>query len=131
MRTALRIALGIGGLLFILIGLAFLFQPAQMAALFFIEAQGSQGFATIRADLTAFFVVGGLFATLGAVRQDPELLKVPLLLLAIALLGRTVSLVVDGRGPEAIQPMVVEALFIGLIVAAQRVFSQHKRNSQP
>jgi hypothetical protein len=124
MTQALRIAVGLGGLLFILIGLAFLIHPAEMGALFFLQAQGFQGLATIRADLTAFFVVGGLFAALGAWRQDPEPLKVPLLLLAIALFGRTVSLVFDGRGPEALQPMVVEALFIGLIVAAQRAFSR-------
>lgn len=124
MKQALRIAVGLGGLLFILIGLAFLIQPVQMGALFFITAEGSQGLATIRADLTGFFVVGGLFAVLGAWRQDPEPLRVPLLLLAIALFGRTVSLVVDGRGPEAIQPMIVEAVFIGLIVAAQRVFAR-------
>jgi hypothetical protein len=124
MIQALRLAVGLGGILFILIGLAFLIHPAQMGALFFIEAQGSQGLATIRADLTGFFVVGGLFAALGAWRQDGQLLNVPLLLLAIALFGRTVSLVVDGRGPEAIQPMVVEAVFIALIVAAQRVFAR-------
>lgn len=124
MTQALRLAVGLGGVLFILIGLAFLIHPAEMGALFFIEAQGSQGLATIRADLTAFFVVGGLFAALGAWRQDGQALNVPLLLLAIALFGRTVSLVVDGRGPEAIQPMVVEALFIALIVAAQRVFAR-------
>lgn len=124
MTQALRLAVGLGGILFILIGLAFLIHPAQMGALFFIEAQGSQGLATIRADLTAFFVVGGLFAALGAWRQDAQALNVPLLLLAIALFGRTVSLVVDGRGPEAIQPMVVEAVFIGLIVAAQRRFAR-------
>jgi hypothetical protein len=124
MTQAIRIAVGLGGVLFILIGLAFLIHPAQMGALFFIEANGSQGLATIRADLTAFFVVGGLFAGLGAWRQDAELLKVPLLLLAIALLGRTVSLVFDGKGPEALQPMIVEAVFIALIVAAQRTFAR-------
>ena len=124
MIQVLRLAVGLGGILFILIGLAFLIHPAEMGALFFIEAQGSQGLATIRADLTAFFVVGGLFAALGAWRQDAQALNVPLLLLAIALFGRTVSLVFDGRGPEAIQPMVVEAVFIALIVAAQRVFAR-------
>jgi hypothetical protein len=124
MTQALRLAVGLAGLLFLLIGLAFLVRPAEMGARFFLEAQGSQGLATIRADLTAFFLVGGLFAALGAWRRDADALKVPLLLLAIALFGRTVSLVVDGRGPEALQPMVVEAVFIGLIVAAQRAFAR-------
>jgi hypothetical protein len=124
MTQALRLAVGLGGLLFIVIGLAFLIHPAEMGALFFLTAEGSQGLATIRADLTGFFVVGGLFAVLGAWRQDPEPLKVPLLLLAIALFGRTVSIVVDGRGPEALQPMIVEAVFLGLILAAQRAFER-------
>lgn len=110
--------------MFLLIGLVFLAQPAEMAARFFLTPLGSQGLASIRADFTAFFVVGGLFALVGAWRRDAQALNVPLLLLAIALLGRTVSLVIDGRGPDAIPPMVVEALFIALIVAAQRAFAR-------
>jgi hypothetical protein len=124
MTKALRIAVGLGGLLFILIGLAFLIAPAAMGEQFYITAVGSQGLATIRADMTGFFVVGGLFAALGAWKQDPEPLKVPLLLLAIALFGRTVSLIFDGVGPTAFPPMIVEAVFIGLIVAAQREFAR-------
>jgi hypothetical protein len=124
MTQALRIAVGLGGLLFILIGLAFLIAPAAMGEQFYITAVGSQGLATIRADMTGFFVVGGLFAALGAWKQDPEPLKVPLLLLAIALFGRTVSLIFDGVGPTAFPPMIVEAVFIGLIVAAQREFAR-------
>jgi hypothetical protein len=124
MTLVLRLAVGLGGILFILIGLAFLIHPTEMGALFFLQAQGSQGLATIRADLTAFFLVGGLFALVGAWRRDATALNVPLLLLALALLGRTVSLVVDGRGPDALQPMIVEALFIALIVAAQRQFAR-------
>jgi hypothetical protein len=124
MTQALRIAVGLGGLLFILIGLAFLIAPAAMGEQFYITAVGSQGLATIRADMTGFFVVGGLFAAMGAWKQDPEPLKVPLLLLAIALFGRTVSLIFDGVGPTAFPPMIVEAVFIGLIVAAQREFAR-------
>ena len=48
------------------------------------------------------------------------------LLLAIALFGRTVSLIFDGVGPTAFPPMIVEAVFIGLIVAAQREFARAK-----
>jgi hypothetical protein len=124
MTAFLRLALGLGGVLFVLIGLAFLIEPARMAAQFFLSPIGSQGLATLRADFPGFFITGGLFALVGAWRKDSQALNVPLLLLAIALLGRTVSLVIDGRGPDAIPPMVVEALFIALIVAAQRAFAR-------
>ena len=124
MTALLRLALGLGGILFVLIGLAFLIRPAEMATQFFLSPIGSQGLATLRADFPGFFITGGLFALLGAWRRDAQALKVPLLLLALALFGRTVSLVIDGRGPDAIPPMVVEALFIALIVAAQRMFAR-------
>ena len=44
-------------------------------------------------------------------------------MLGLALFGRFVSLGVDGIGPEAIPPMVVEAVMITLLVVARRSFA--------
>src|ERR1700751_869808 len=92
MRNAVRIALVLVGLFNLAIGLGFLIDPARLGAAFFLAPNGVQGPATMRADFTAFFATGGAFALLGAVRGRPELLMVPLSLLAIALSARCVSL---------------------------------------
>jgi hypothetical protein len=77
------------------------------------------------------------FAALWGAPQSPyatsteakraDLLKVPLMLLAVALFGRFVSLVFDGVGPTAIQPMIAEAVMIAILLAASRSFSNPVR----
>ena len=122
MRMIFRLLVGLVGLFNVGMGLAFLLRPAQMAANFFLTPHGSQGLATLRADFTAFFLVGGLFALLGALRADPAPLKVPVFLLSIALFGRTLSLVLDGFAPTAFPPMIAEAVMVLILVGAMQAF---------
>ncbi len=124
MHTALRVIIASIGVLTVAIGLAFLLAPAGPAAQFFISPVGSQGMATLRADFPGFFIGAGVFALLGAWRADPAPLAVPLLMLALALLGRCVSLVMDGMGPDAIAPMVAEAVMIAVLLAGRSVFAR-------
>jgi hypothetical protein len=120
MLGILRIAVGGIALFNIAIGLAFLFNPAGAAANFFLIPDGSQGMATLRADFPGFFITGGTFAMIGALQRDARALLVPMLLLAIAITGRTVSLVADGVGPEAIPPMIAEAVMIAVLAMTRR-----------
>lgn len=122
MKLIFRLLIGLVGLFNILMGVAFLTRPGDMAADFFLTPQGSQGLATLRADFTAFFLVGGLFALLGAWRADPAPLKVPALLFAIALSGRTLSLVMDGVAPSAFPPMIVEAVMLLVLIGGMQAF---------
>jgi hypothetical protein len=122
MRLIFRLLIGLVGLFNVGMGLAFLTRPAEMAADFFLTPVGSQGLATIRADFTAFFLVGGLFALLGAWRADPGPLKVPAALLAIALFGRTLSLVLDGVAATAFPPMIAEGVMILILVGGMQAF---------
>jgi hypothetical protein len=124
MTNILRLLIALAGLAFIAIGLLFLVHPAEMAKQFFLEPIGSQGLATLRADFPGFFITGGAFALLGALRRDAGLLRVPMVLLAIALFGRSVSLVFDGVAPTAFPPMVVEAVMLALIVAGAKSFER-------
>lgn len=120
MRNALRIAIGAVGLFNLAVGLGFLIDPARLGVAFFLSPIGIQGLATMRADFTAFFVTGGAFALLGAVRGQPEPLAVPLILLAIALTARFLSLAADGISPTAFQPMAAEAVMIAILFAGRR-----------
>lgn len=122
MKLIFRLLIGLVGLFNIGMGLAFLTKPTEMATAFFLTPHGSQGLATLRADFTAFFLVGGLFALLGAWRADPAPLKVPALLLAIALFGRTASLVLDGWAPTAFPPMIAEGVMVLILIGGMQAF---------
>lgn len=124
MTGVMRVVIGVIGLFNIAIGLGFLLNPAQLAGQFFLSPLGSQGLATLRADFPGFFITGGAFALIGAVKKDGNALAVPLLLLAIAIVGRIVSLALDGTAPTAYPPMIVEAVMIAALLLGRRSFAR-------
>ncbi|MGJ8536180.1 MAG: DUF4345 family protein [Parasphingopyxis sp.] len=120
MHPILRILIGLLGLLYSVIGTGYLLQPTALATSFFVEPVGVQGLATLRADFSAFFLTTGLFALYAAAKSRPGALVAPLFLVAIAFIGRIVSLALDGMAPTALQPMVVEALTIVIFLLGYR-----------
>jgi hypothetical protein len=120
MRFVLTALAMIGGIVFTLIGLGFLFQPDSTAAGFALLPNGIPGLAVLRADMTAFFVVGGGCMIWGAWKRNGELLMVPAALFGIAFTGRLVSAVVDGATPEFWLPMLVEAATVAVSLLASR-----------
>jgi hypothetical protein len=123
MTGVMRAVIGLIGLFNIAIGLGFLFSPARLAADFFLSPLGSQGLATLRADFPGFFITGGVFALIGAAKRDGNALLVPVLLLAIAITGRALSLVLDGAAPTAWPPMIAEAVMIAALLLGRKRFA--------
>lgn len=115
-----RVLVALVALFNIVLGLGFLIDPAGSAQRFFLEPLGTQGMATLRADFTAFFVVGGVAALLAATRNERAPLMVPIALLSIAIAGRVVSLIADGASATAFPPMVAEAVMIVILLLARR-----------
>ncbi len=115
MRNVIRGIVGLTAVFNILLGIGFLIDPAQSGLRFFITSLGTQGLATMRADFTAFFLTGGVFALVGAWRSWRTPLIVPLCLLGIAISGRAISLFADGAPAQALLPMAAEAVMIAIL----------------
>ena len=124
MAGVMRVLVGLIGVFNIAIGLGFLLDPGKLAGQFFLSPMGQQGMATLRADFPGFFLTGGVFALIGASKKDGNALLVPLLLLSIAIVGRAVSLVLDGTAPTAWPPMIAEAVMIAALLLARRSFTR-------
>ena len=121
MRFVLTALAMIGGIVFTLIGLGFFFQPDSTGANFALLPDGVPGLAVMRADMTAFFVVGGGCMIWGAWKRNGELLLVPAALFGIAFTGRLVSAVADGATPQFWLPMLVEAAMVVISLMASRL----------
>lgn len=121
MRIVLTALIFVGGLFFLATGAGFLFDPVGSGASFGLVGQGPTGLAVLRADMTAFFVVGAVCMMIGAWRRNGDLLLVPAGLFGIALLGRCVSIAVDGTEPGFWLPMTVEAATVIVLLIASRV----------
>lgn len=127
MTGVMRIlAFGVAAFNFAL-GVTFLFAPGQIAPAFNVLPTGVQGIATLRADFSAFFLCGAGFALVGAWRRACAPLRVPLLLLGIALFGRIIGVVIDGMVAGTLAPMVVEFGMIVILALAYRQFATDAR----
>lgn len=79
------------------------------------------GMNTIRADLSAFFLVSAIFAVIGAVRPGASrALLVPAALFGTALIGRLLGLIALGDTLTAAitEAMIVEAISTALLLGA-------------
>lgn len=126
MRIAVIALIFLAGMFNLLLGISFLLDPAGMGRQFGVSPNGPLGFAVLRADFMAFFVVIGLSMLRGAWKRNGDLLLVPAALFALAFAGRAYSAVVTGTQPGFYEPMVVEALQVVLLLIGWRVVPHHK-----
>ena len=125
--TMARLAAALVGLFGLILGLWFYLVTPQAAAAFFVTPQGAAGLATLRADMSSFFLVGAAFAFHAAWTGRRTGLLVPGALYAVAISGRLLNLVVAGSYDGAFTPIVVEALLILLCIFGYRILKPMAR----
>lgn len=121
MRLALRVIIGVAGVLGLLVAVRLWMAPAELAGQLGVSASGPLGLATIRADMGGFFAAGGVFALAAAIKARGGLLLPSVVLIGLALVGRIVAVAMSGFAPEMGPPMAVEAVLLVLFVAGWRM----------
>jgi hypothetical protein len=76
------------------------------------QAIGDIGRANIRADIGGLFLAISIFALIAAARQNRMWLSATIILTGGALLGRFVSIAIDGYSPCIGSPMIIEAVVL-------------------
>jgi hypothetical protein len=126
LRYVLTALLFLGGMFFLYNGFAFLFAPATIAPSGFgLNPDATQGWATLRADMTAFFILGGGCMMLGAWRRSGDVLLVPALLFGIAFLGRAVGAAMDGTYEGFWLPIVAEGTVVVVSLLGHKLLPHH------
>lgn len=123
-RLAMRVVLALAGAFFLLIAIRFWMTPETVAAQFALTPVGGLGLATLRADMGGFFAASALFALAAAILDRASLLIAPLLMVALALGGRVLTIAVSGYAPDMLEPMVVEAVLVVLFALGRGVLSR-------
>jgi hypothetical protein len=111
-----RLAAALVGLFGLALGLWFFVRTSDAAMAFFVQPIGAAGEATLRADMSSFFLIGAAWAFYAAWTGRGTPLLVPGALYAVAITGRLVNLIVNGFFAGALLPMIVEAMLIVLCV---------------
>lgn len=131
-RLMLRGAVALWAAYFLVIGVRGLIDPAVYADNLGVSLDGIFGASTIRGDLSAFFIVSGVFALLGALpfrdgrRRRHDWLLVPASLFGVALIGRAISLAVGANDPGITTSMIAEAVSVVLLLATWRMLGRRR-----
>ena len=120
MITIVRIALLGLGVLTLPLAAGFLLTPARVALRLGLEATGPVGLSTLRGDFFALFLMFGLSAIYASVRNRSDVLIIPMIMIAVIILGRLFSAVVDGSGPEALPLIAVEVVMLAIVFVGYR-----------
>jgi len=121
MNTFLRVFLALPGVLFILLGLRWLVDPAAAAKTLGMPLLDGLGLSTQIGDIGALFTAGGSMVVIGAVTQKRRWLYAPAMLLCYAAVFRTLGWMLHGAvfaGPQITIELVLAAF---LVFAASRL----------
>lgn len=87
-------------------------------------AIGDIGKANLRADVGGLFLGIAILTVFAAARQNRSALLAAAALLSATLLGRFVSVAIDGFGARVGPPMVIEAILIGVLLIVYRAWDK-------
>lgn len=118
-KRALSVVVMLPGLLFVVMGVRWLVDPAGAAPALGLTLETGMGLSSQVADLSAFFLVAGLSILIGAVTRNHTWFYPPVLLMLIAAAGRLIAWVVHGAAFVP-QMIVFEILIAVLLLAAAR-----------
>ena len=117
-----RILLAAIGLLFLGVGAGLWFNTGEAAAKMGLVNLAAAGLGTVRADIAGFFIGGGIIQIVAAIRRDPNLLWPVQLLVLLALMGRAITLIIDGPVAAGIPSMGIELVLLVLLLWCKKVW---------
>lgn len=126
MTLAARIIVGLMVFVFGSVGVGFWFNLETQAVGFAlqgaVDAANTLGRASVRADFGSFFLTVAILCGFAAWKRSGAAASGAALLFGLALLGRVVSILIDGPAPGGYVPMGVEAVSVAILLWARGVW---------
>ncbi len=131
MKSSLKLASFLFGLVFICVGLAWQIAPAYASARLGLPFPGGLGLSSQIANLGSCFITLGLCILIGLTRYERDWLHAAILLLGFAFAESLIAWLLHGA-TFALRMMTVEALIIALLVCVTNQLAQpHHRTPPP
>lgn len=121
MNMLLRLLVGLPAIMFIVIGLGWLVDPATVAAQFGMPVLDGLGLSTQIGDLGSFFVSGGSMVLLGLFTAKRQWFLAPAMLLGTTAVFRTLAWLLQGASLAVPQIAIEVVLCVLLLVCASRL----------
>ncbi len=118
-QILLRIVVALFGALMLFVASQYVIDPEVPARTLGLVGEGTLGRASLRADLGAFFGTIGIFCLAAAALNKRRLMTAPVLLIAIALAGRILTVLLDGQSEGDLVPVGAEAVFLAVFLTGR------------
>ena len=112
----LQILIGLSALALLVIGGRWFFAAEGMMEEHDIQAISPTGKNYLRGDVGGLLIGGGIMAVLYLVQGSDQWVWPLTILLATVIVGRAISLLVDGYSKQGLQAIIIEILMIALLV---------------
>ena len=124
-RRLFALVVMLPGLLFIVLGLRWLVDPAGVAPSLGLTLETGYGLSSQVADLSAFFLVTGLSILIAVVTRIRSWFYPPVMLLLIAASGRLIAWLAHGAA-FATQAIALEVVVAALLLVASRYLPERE-----
>ncbi|MBK7170179.1 MAG: DUF4345 family protein [Gammaproteobacteria bacterium] len=121
MKLLLKLLIASIGLLYLLIWLRLMTDPAAMLEQFALVPQGIAGLNSLRANVGVLFLAGTLFCFLSLRANGRWWLLPAAALTAGAALGRLIGMAMDGIARESMTGLIFELVIVAIFLLAYRV----------
>lgn len=125
MELALKVFVGLFALLFLYMGVGFVFDPAASAVSIGLTPLAEHGLNTLRGDIGGLFIGSTLLLTLGILQRKSEWLLAVAMLMGVIALGRLVGFAIDGNpNPATLVAFGFEVTIVALLVITGRRYAR-------
>ncbi len=129
MDLLLRILIGAIALLFLVMGLGYMFDPASNAADLSVTPIGEHGLNTLRGDLGGLFLASTVLLVLGLVQRKIEWFLSVAVFMSVIATGRIIGFIIDGNPAQlALVAFGFELGITALLVLAS--YRQYRATAQ-
>lgn len=122
MQTLAKILTGILIVLFVGLGLFFMFNPAGTVEILQLTPESAGGWAAIRSTFGGLFIGLALLLLRGVMYEEWLPIRIAGIILAVTIIGRVVSLIADGFETSLLGPIVVEIVLVAICLFASGQF---------
>ncbi len=121
MSIALKVLVGITGLLLAYLAVQWMFTPAAMAGTLGVTLGGAPAFNAARGSIGGPLLGSAVLCGVGLVTNQGRYLFAAAILIGCVFVGRMIGIVLDGSTQTSVTAVSVEAVMIAALVALGRL----------
>lgn len=127
MKTGIKMLVLFFSIPLIILGVLAMFITTSHVELFHLQANGLFGLNTIRGVIGGLLLGSAFMMITGVLKNNSTWFLATMLMMAVVIFGRIISIVVDGWSNDFIVPLLAETVIIAVCYLAHKKQTSHQK----